>query len=301
MAVSYPVFFILYIISMVWAIFAGLLITVGWKDMWIRRSLASAKYNILYLAILTSFPLIIYVQDIIQGRFTDPSDTARKITYTNWIFSLAGGEIRVLQDRLNYGIVTDILIIVYAWLFTFLLYFAPTLLVVRDDRASIRRYAISMMFNYVVLIFFYLLFPVSVSGAHAGAGITPLLYVNNYWGRMVTSVDPLDNGFPSGHVSIAVTTFLVFAYAGPQYRKFAYFLAGATVAITFAVLDLGIHWPADVFAGFILGVVATVLAGGRRIQMAVDRWVRRITRRIVGEDDSADQSKGSPTTGSGPR
>jgi len=284
MAVSYPVFFALYILSMIVAIFAGLLITVGWKDIWIRRSLASARYNILYIAILTSFPLIIYIQDILQGRFTDP-DPARRITYTNWIFSLAGGVIGVLQDRLNYGIVTDFLIIVYVWLFTFLLYFAPTLLIVRDDRATIRRYAIAMMFNYAVLISFYTVFPVSVSGAHAGAGITPILYVNSYWGRMVTSIDPLDNGFPSGHVSIAVTTFLVFAYAGPQYRKFAYFLVGATVATTFAVLDLGIHWPADVFAGFILGVVATVLAGGPRIQMAVDRWVRRITRALVGEEE----------------
>lgn len=295
MAVSYPVFFALYILSMIVAIFVGLLITVGWKDIWIRKSLSSARYNIIYLIILTSFPLVIYVQDVLQGRFTSP-DPSKTITYTNWIFKLAGGVLGVLQDRLNYGIVTDSLIIVYVWLFTFLLYFAPTLLIVRDDRATIRKYAVAMMLNYIVLIFFYTIFPVSVSGAHAGSGITPILYVNNYWGRMVTSIDPLDNGFPSGHVSIAVTTFLVFAYAGPRYRKFTYFLIGATVGTTFAVLDLGIHWPADVFAGFILGVGATVLAGKPRIQMTFDRWVRRISRRIVGEEKADNALPGGAET-----
>jgi membrane-associated phospholipid phosphatase len=70
----------------------------------------------------------------------------------------------------------------------------------------------------------------------------------------------------------------VFVYAGTQYRRFSYFLGGATVAIVFAVLYLGIHWPADVFAGFVVAVAATVAARSDKVQMTVDRYVRRASR-----------------------
>jgi len=64
------------------------------------------------------------------------------------------------------------------------------------------------------------------------------------------------------------------------YRRFKYFLGGATVAIVFSVLYLGIHWPADVFAGFILAVGATVAANTEKVQMTIDRYVRIISEKL---------------------
>lgn len=49
MALSYPVFFAIYSISLVVATFAGLLLLVGWKDMFIRKTLLSLKYNLVYI------------------------------------------------------------------------------------------------------------------------------------------------------------------------------------------------------------------------------------------------------------
>lgn len=280
MALSYPVFFAIYAISLVVATFAGLLILVGWKDMFIRKTLLSLKYNLVYIVILAAFPLFVQLQDVVERGMSSPEGTSREIVYTNWIFSLSGGAIRILQDRLDYRLLTDFFIIAYAWVFAYLTYFVPILLLVKDDRATLRKFAVAMMINYVVLTPFYFLFPVSVSGSHPESGMTPQLYVSTNWGKMVTSVDPLNNDFPSGHVSLSVTTFLVFAYAGVGYRRFKYFLGGATVAIVFSVLYLGIHWPADVFAGFILAVGATVAANTEKVQMTIDRYVRIISEKL---------------------
>lgn len=284
MALSYPTFFLIYSVTMIAGILVGLILIIGWKDLYWRKALISVRYNAVYIIIIVVFPLFVQGQDLLEAHFADTGDTTREVIYTNWIFSLAGGAIRVLQDRLDYKILTDIFMIVYAWLFTFLIYFAPILLLARDDRANLRKYAIAMMFNYLVLVPFYALFPVSVSGSHPDSGITPLLYIDTHWGKMCTSVDPLNNDFPSGHVSLVVTTLLVFAYGGTVYRKFSYFLIATTAAIIFAVLYLGVHWPADVFAGLLVAVFAFTAAGSEKIQMTIDRYVRRLTQRLLGAE-----------------
>ncbi len=282
---SYPTFFTIYSITLVIATIAALLILVGWMDMDIRKAIRSIRYNAIYIILLIIFPMFIQFQDTIEKQFfAGPGEVMREITYTNWVFSLSGGVIRILQDRLNYAILTDFFIIMYAWVFAFLTYFAPILLLTRDDRQGLRKYAIAIMLNYIILTPFYAFFPVSVSASYPDSGMIPALYADTYWGRMVTSVDPLNNDFPSGHVSLSVTTFLVFATAGIPYKKFSYFLGVAAVSIVFAVLYLGIHWPADVFAGFLVAITATVAARTDKIQMTIDRWVRSITQRILGPE-----------------
>jgi membrane-associated phospholipid phosphatase len=294
MALSYPTFFLIYSVTMVIGIFAGLVLVIGWKDLTWKRALASARYHAVYIILIAIFPLFIQAQDLLEAHFAGPDETTREIIYTNWMFSLAGGAIRIMQDRLDYKILRDIFMIVYAWLFTFLIYFAPILLVARDDKTNLRRYAIAMMFNYLVLVPFYALFPVSVSGSHPGSGITPILYIDTHWGRMCTSVDPLNNDFPSGHVSLVVTTLLVFYYGGLAYRKFSYFLTGCACAVVFAVLYLGVHWPADVFAGFLVAVFAFTAAGSERVQMTIDRYVRGLNQRLFGPRKSQSPSSEQP-------
>lgn len=288
MALSYSAFFALYSISMVVAVFVGLLISIGWKDMYWRKALRSLRYNAIYVILIAAFPLFVQAQDILERQLE--SESTSTVVYTNWIFDLAGDTIGVLQDRLNYAVLIDIFIIVYAWLFAFITYFVPIFLLVKDDRATLRTYAVAMMLNYLVLTPFYLIFPVTVTGSHPEAGVTPFLYASRSWGQMVTSVDPLDNDFPSGHVSLSVTPFLIFAYAGIHYRRMSYFLGVTTIAIVFSVLYLGVHWPADVFAGFLLAVGATVAARSEKIQMTIDRYVRIISQRLLKEKPEGDSS-----------
>lgn len=282
MDLSYTAFLVAFFLSLVAAVVVGLLITVRWRNLFVMKALMSFRYNVLYVVLILLFPILVKVIEYLQGRISDPTSRFDEVVYTNWIFSLSGGTIRVLQDRLNSRLLADLFIIVYVWLFAYITAFPSVLLFARDDRATMRRYAIAMLFNGLILTPFYALFPVSVTSSHPESGMTPLLYISVDWGRMVLSVDPLDNDFPSGHVSLSVTTFLVFALAGFEYRKVAYFFGGATIALIFSVLYLGIHWPPDVFAGFFVGVAATVLSGVERIQMTVDRYVRLASEKLLG-------------------
>lgn len=283
MPLSYPLFIASYVLSMVAGLFAGLLIFVGWRNLWLRRILDSARYNLVYVILLAALPL----STLVENAFRSTQEATSEVVYTNWIFSISGNAIRFLQDRLDYQIVVDLSVVVYVWVFTFILYFTPLLLLALDDRAAIRRYSIAMLFNYLVLIPFYILFPVTVTGFYSESGLTPLLYINTNWGRVVTSVDPLDNDFPSGHVSIILTTILVLWTAGWDRRGYVYFLVAAFVGIVFAVLFLGVHWLADVFGGMVLAVGATMLAGNEKVQMTVDRYVRRLSSRLVDSDKGA--------------
>lgn len=280
MAFPYGLFIALYGVSMVVGVFLGLLVVVGWKEMSSRKTLISARYNIVYLMILVGMPLVTLLENIARG----PSDATKEIIYTNWIFSISGNAIKILQDRLDYAIVADFFIIVYVWIFTYIIYFTPILILAKGDNNAFRRYSIAMLFNYVVLIPFYIFFPVSVTGFFAGAGVKPLLYMNTNWGRMVSGVDPLDNDFPSAHVSLVMTTVLVLVAAGLEYRRYYYFLMISAGLITFSVLYLGVHWPADVFAGFLLAIGATLFASSEKIDMTIDRWVRKLSARVF-EDD----------------
>jgi len=282
MDLSYAAFLAAFFLSLAVAIVVGVILVVRWRNLFVMKALMSFRYNWLYVVLIILFPIVVKAIEYLQGRISDPANRFDEVVYTNWMFNLSGGAIRVLQDRLNSRLLTDLFIVVYVWLFAYVTAFPPVLLFARDDRRLMRRYAIAMLFNGLILTPFYALFPVSVTGSHPESGMTPLLYISVDWGRMVLSIDPLDNDFPSGHVSLALTTFLVFALAGFEYRKVAYFFAGATTAIVFSVLYLGIHWPPDVFAGFLVGVAATALSGVQRIQMTIDRYVRLVSSRLFG-------------------
>lgn len=282
MALSYSAFLAAFFISLFAAVVAGILVTVKWRNLFVMKALLSFRYNVLYVLLMMLFPLVVKVIEYLQGRISDPTSRFDEVVYTNWMFNISGGAIRVLQDRLNSRLLTDIFIIVYVWLFAYIMAFPSMLLFAKDDRLLMRRYAIAMLLNGLILTPFYALFPVSVTGSHPESGMTPLLYISVDWGRMVVSVDPLDNDFPSGHVSLSVTTFLVFMLAGFEYRRIAYFFGGATAAIVFSVLYLGIHWPPDVLAGFFVGVAATVMSGMERVQMTIDRYVRLASEKLLG-------------------
>ena len=270
-------FIALYAVSVIVGIVAGLAVVVGWRNLSLSRLVESVRYNLLYLAIVVGAPLLVLIEHAVSS--VEPN--SKEVVYTNWLFRIGGNAIRLLQDRLDYQVLAEFSILIYVWVFAFIIYFTPILILALDDRPTFRRYSIAMLFNYIVLLPFYIFFPVTVTGFYADSGMTPLLYIDTHWGRIVTSVDPLNNDFPSAHISLVVTALLVLISAGVDYRRYYYFVACAAIAITFSVLYLGVHWLADVFAGFVLAIGAYIVSGNERVQMTFDRYVRTLSAKLA--------------------
>lgn len=292
MVLPYAVFFAIYVCTLALATVIGLLVLIGWEDLWLRKIMNAARHNAISIAILAALPILIEFHGFVIGSSFGSGEMAQEVRNTRLVFDLGGGVVKILQSWLNYGIVTDFLIIVYAWLFYFLIYFSPVLLLARDDRPTLRNYTIAFIVAYCVLALFYELFPVSVSSSFPETDVVPILYVNTYWGRMVTSIDPLNNDFPSGHVCLSVTALLIFATAGVAYRRFTYFLGAVTVATVVAVLSLGIHWPADVLAGFVVAIFAVIVARNEKVQRIMDRWMRLISDKLMKPADEQTKPQG---------
>ena len=87
-----------------------------------------------------------------------------------------------------------------------------------------------------------------------------------------------DGSFPSDHATAA------FAIAGAlslRYRRWAPLLMGSAIALAFARVLLGVHYPSDVIAGAALGLAAALALGPAttaRLRRRVEQWDRPLGR-----------------------
>ena len=68
--------------------------------------------------------------------------------------------------------------------------------------------------------------------------------------------DPHSSAFPSGHATTSFACATVLAFAVPRLAPAFYVLAAA---IAYSRVYVGVHWPADVVAGALLGIAIALL------------------------------------------
>jgi undecaprenyl-diphosphatase len=68
---------------------------------------------------------------------------------------------------------------------------------------------------------------------------------------------PHSGSFPSGHATAAFACATVLAWRVPRLAFPAFVLAGA---IAWSRVYVGVHWPLDVFGGFLLGAAMASIA-----------------------------------------
>jgi membrane-associated phospholipid phosphatase len=279
--VSYSDFFGLYALSLVGAIWIGLiLMEVNVSKVW-RPVRSFLRCNYAYIALIVSLPLMVQFISLAKVHSSDPGDVSESLSNAHLLYDLGGGLIPSLQNHLDSDLLESSLGFVYMWVFAFFTYFLPILLIARGDRRNFVIFALAVAINYAVLIPFYITFPVAVSSNLLGTGVEPVLYSSSVWGRMATSVDSLTNCFPSGHVSLSFTAFFVFALAGQGYRRLSYVLLATALSLGLAVLYLGIHYPADVVSGFVLAFYATAMARSESVRASLGKAFRALLSRLT--------------------
>ena len=115
------------------------------------------------------------------------------------------------------------------------------------------------VFNYVLILPFYILVPVSERWA-AGDGEVQFL-MNQISPFLIEGLRPLsglNNCFPSFHCSLALTFALLLSRS--ENRRLRRTMVVLTALVVISTLYLGFHWVIDVFAGVVFAAVCTLLA-----------------------------------------
>ncbi|HID20098.1 MAG TPA: phosphatase PAP2 family protein [Methanophagales archaeon] len=157
-----------------------------------------------------------------------------------------------------YTSLTYLMTFTYILIYPCALIFTIWILIHYRETLLFKRVALMFSLNYLIAFPFFMLFNVSTTGATL-PGVEPLIYEE--FPRIcsaITAIDPLDNCFPSLHVAMVFSAFLIMC--GTNYRRYKIFIYFALPATVFAVLYLGIHWLIDVFAGIALALFTYYLA-----------------------------------------
>jgi membrane-associated phospholipid phosphatase len=157
-----------------------------------------------------------------------------------------------------YSSLTYLMTFTYIIIYPCALIFTILILIHYRETLLFKRAALMFSLNYLIAFPFFMLFNVSTTGATL-PGVAPLIY--EQFPRIcsaITAIDPLDNCFPSLHVAMVFSAFLIMC--GTNYRRYKIFIYFAFPATLFAVLYLGIHWLIDILAGMALALFTYYLA-----------------------------------------
>ena len=191
------------------------------------------------------------VYGLMQAQFPIQRELNLFVNYdcTHYIEYIEGDVVAVFQSH-AYPVLTYLMTFVYLVLFSSVMIFTFLILAYTEQMRALKWFSLVFVLNYLIAFPFYLLFPVKVTG-YALSGIQPLMYELHpmiYEG--ITTVDPLDNCFPSLHAALVFGALLVTSTT--DLRRYTVFLTFAFLTIVFATLYLGVHWMTDVVAGMML-------------------------------------------------
>jgi len=193
------------------------------------------------------------VYGLMQAQFPIQRELNLFVNYdcTHYIESIEGGVVSGMQQYAN-PTLTYMMTFVYLVLFSSVMIFTFLLFAYTEQMTALKQFSFVFIANYLIAFPFYLLFPVQVTG-YTLPNVQPLMYELHpliYDG--ITTVDPLDNCFPSLHAALVFSALLVIRTTNlDRYRRF---LMIAFPMIVFATLYLGVHWVTDIVASVMLSL-----------------------------------------------
>jgi len=214
---------------------------------------------------------LVVIFDKLEMMYGEPLASYFGWDYTSFIHSLEGDIVVEIQRWGNNVYLTYILAFMYFVVFTFLLYFSLTFFVFSNEGELTKKVALAYFLNYILVLPFYLFFPVTETWRAYEFLSTPekiqglLFNFNTDILVVVTTFSSINNCFPSMHTSLSFTIALISLHS--KYRRYTIFCWGSALLIAFSTMYLGIHWVSDVVAGMILALLVYILC--RKIEYSI--------------------------------
>lgn len=209
---------------------------------------------------------LLYLELGVDEQFTSWVKADRGQDYTAAIHHLEGGAVARLQRALACAPLTWFLGFVYVVVFPCLVFVLLFALDHLRNRRGLAMVLIGYLFNYLLVLPFYLWFPVREVFHYyrhdlGSQGVRLLLDdIHPAVMQAYRTMSGLDNCFPSFHTSLAATMALVAWHSGRA--RFAWLISFFAAANALSTLYLGIHWLTDVIAGLAVALLAYGLAYG---------------------------------------
>lgn len=219
----------------------------------IRKHALSTR-SLFYLLTISA----IIAADILETHFDATIGDIVQWDFTPLFLQIEGSTTSLFQI-IHFPMLTYALSFVYLYLFPVMGVAAIIAVYTRGEKDIARKLFWGAIFNYVLILPFYVLFPVSERWT-AGGGQVSLL-MNNISPILIQGLRPmsgLNNCFPSFHASLSLTIALIMASsANRRARRITYAI---TCLVVYSTLYLGFHWLLDVFGGVLFASVCTLMA-----------------------------------------
>ena len=195
--------------------------------------------------------------DILETKYDDI------IThYLRWDFSSlflhVEGSAGELFQIIHFTGLTYVLSVVYLYVFPVIGVVAVLAAYHGGEKELGRKIFWAAIFNYVLILPFYILMPVSERWSVDGDVTLLMNQISPLLIEQLRPMSGLNNCFPSFHTSLAVSIALVLSRsANKRLRRTFYAI---TALVIYSTLYLGFHWVLDVFGGVLFASFCTLLA-----------------------------------------
>lgn len=196
--------------------------------------------------------------DILETRFDDAITHHLRLDFTSFFLHVEGSA-GFLFQLINFPGLTYALSVVYLYVFPVIGAVAILATYHGGENELGRKIFWASIFNYILILPFYILVPVSERWT-AGTGDVTLL-MNQVSPLLIEGLRPmsgLNNCFPSFHTSLVLSfAMIVSKSANKRLRRTLYAVAALTI---YSTLYLGFHWVLDVLAGVLFASACSLLA-----------------------------------------
>jgi len=208
--------------------------------------------------------LIIYFEKNWVDRLNHPIRYYLGLDFTDLIHSLEGDFIYYFQSTFESKYLTNFFAPFYIVSYIFVNYFSVIYFAFQKHARLTTKMAINYMVIYVISIPFYLFTPVDVT-SNVIKDVNPILYeYSPVFHEFFAKVDPLDNCFPSLHIAIPFSLFLLMWHHRKRnndrrFDRYLYIVIAINLLYVFAILYLGVHWLIDIIGGVLVGWLGWIM------------------------------------------